>query len=142
LKAAGVAQATIVKQLNAERAPAPRAQQDRPTGWGPSSIFEALHRPLYRGDVIWGRTQKRNQWGEQCASDRPEEEWVTVHREDLRIVPEAVWLAAEARLVESRSSMNLYRRKGATSRYLLPGLARCVPCNGGMQADAHAQQWP
>ena len=139
LKAAGVAQATIVKQLNAEHAPAPRAQQGRSAGWGPASIFEALHRPLYRGDVVWGRTQKRNQWGEQCVSDRPEDEWVTVHREDLRIVPEDLSLAAEARLVESRSSMNLFRRKGATSRYLLPGLARCVPCNGGMQVRSRTR---
>jgi hypothetical protein len=85
-KAAGVAQADIVRRLNAEGAPAPRPQQGRPGGWGPSSVYEALHKARYRGKVVWGQTQKRNQWGEQCASSRPEDEWVTAPREDWRII--------------------------------------------------------
>ena len=53
----------IAKQLNAEGAPCPRAQQGRPSGWAPSSVREVLHRPLYRGEVIWNKTRKRDSWG-------------------------------------------------------------------------------
>src|SRR4029453_6064500 len=119
----GVSQATVAKQLNAEGAPTPNAQRGRPRGWNRSSIHEALHRRRYRGEVIYGQTQKRNQWGECCPSHRPEDEWLIVHREDLRLVPEELWQAAHARIAKARSTTNLYRRRGANSRYLLVGLA-------------------
>ena len=54
----------IAKQLNAERAPCPRAQQGRPSGWAPSSVREVLHRALYRGEIVWNKTRKRDAWGQ------------------------------------------------------------------------------
>ena len=63
----------IAKQLNAEHVATPRSQQGRPRGWSPSSIREVLHRPLYRGQVIWNRTKKRNRWGTVQQSARPEQ---------------------------------------------------------------------
>jgi DNA invertase Pin-like site-specific DNA recombinase len=53
----------IAQTLNAEHAPAPRAQQRRPHGWVPSSVRAVLHRDVYRGQVIWGKARKRNTWG-------------------------------------------------------------------------------
>jgi site-specific DNA recombinase len=52
LCAAGTGYTRIAKQLNAERAPAPRSQQGRPAGWAPSSVNEVLHRELYRGQIV------------------------------------------------------------------------------------------
>jgi DNA invertase Pin-like site-specific DNA recombinase len=39
----------IAKTLNAEAAPSPRAQQNRPHAWAPSSVREVLHRTCTEG---------------------------------------------------------------------------------------------
>jgi DNA invertase Pin-like site-specific DNA recombinase len=46
---AGTGYTRIAKLLNAEGAPAPRPQQDRPAGWSPSTVHDVLRRSLYRG---------------------------------------------------------------------------------------------
>jgi hypothetical protein len=53
--AAGFGKKGIAKTLNEERALCPRSQQGRPASWSPSSVFEVLARPLYRGEIAWGR---------------------------------------------------------------------------------------
>ena len=67
----------IAHQLNEAGARCPRAQQGRPNGWAPSSVREVLYRPLYRGQIVWNRTQKRNRWGQVRQQDRPEADWLT-----------------------------------------------------------------
>jgi DNA invertase Pin-like site-specific DNA recombinase len=47
LAAAGVGKTSIAKRLNADRAPSPRLQQGRPSGWAGSSVREILFRDLY-----------------------------------------------------------------------------------------------
>ena len=47
---------TIALALNRSGALSPRAQQGRPSGWSSSSVREVLMRPLYRGELVWGRT--------------------------------------------------------------------------------------
>jgi site-specific DNA recombinase len=91
-----------------------------------------LFRPRYRGEIVWNQTKRCDRWGQHRASDRRENEWVCVPAPHLRIVPEELWQAAHARIAASRSAMNLYRGRGSASRYLLPGLARCAWCQGGM----------
>src|SRR2546425_4092995 len=71
LCAAGTGYTRIAKLLNAERAPAPRPQQSRPAGWAPTTVNEILHRSLYRGEVTWNRTRKRNRWGQHNQTARP-----------------------------------------------------------------------
>jgi site-specific DNA recombinase len=133
LAAAGVGQMQIAKQLNAEGAQAPRSQQGRPRAWGPSSVHEALFRPRYRGEIVWNRTRKRDRWGQHRASDRSEDQWLRVPAPHLRIVPEELWQAAHARITAARNSGNI-RIGPVVSKHLLPGLARCAWCNGGLYA--------
>ena len=92
-----------------------------------------LFRELYRGWKVWNKTKKRNRFGEHHVSDRSEDQWERKSVPHLRIVSDELWEAAHARMAAARSAMNLYRGRGALSRYLLPGLARCAWCNGGMQ---------
>jgi hypothetical protein len=94
--AQGRGKTAIAKILNEEGAPAPRAQQGRPSGWAASSVHEILHRPLYRGEIVWNRTRKRNAWGQQHQSARPEREWMRSPAPELRIVSEERWAAAPA----------------------------------------------
>ena len=47
-----------------------------------------LTRSLYRGEVTWNRTRKRNAWGIKRQTGRAEAEWVQLEVPALRIVPE------------------------------------------------------
>ena len=136
----------IAKRLNAAGASTPRAQQGRRSGWAPSSVREVLHRPLYRGEIVWNRTKKRDAWGQKRRRTRPEADWLSIPVEALRIVPEALWRAAHARMTERRSNYDRWKRgeggapdgRGVRSRYFLTGFGRCAVCGGSMQAVSRA----
>src|SRR5262245_39617426 len=96
--AAGNGYTRIAKSLNADGAPNPRPQQGRPAGWAHNSVYEVLHRPLYRGEVIYNRTRKRDRWGQKRQSPRPESEWLRRHDPELQIVTDDAWKAAQDRL--------------------------------------------
>jgi site-specific DNA recombinase len=139
LCAAGTGYTRIAKLLNAERAPAPRPQQGRPAGWAPTTVNEILHRTLYRGEVTWNRTRKRNRWGQHAQSARPADEWLRLDVPDLRIVSDELWQAAHHRLAGVRAHLAKVtggrfgtRARDIESPYLLSGFARCTVCGGGL----------
>jgi DNA invertase Pin-like site-specific DNA recombinase len=55
----------IAHTLNAEAAPTPRAHQSRKAGWSASTVREVLRSGIYRGAIVWGRTAKRDAWGQR-----------------------------------------------------------------------------
>ncbi len=107
---------------------------------------EVLHRSLYRGEIVWNRTKKRDSWGQKRRCDRPEADWVSVPVESLRLVPEALWRAAHARMTKRRESYERWTRgeggapdgRGVRTRYFLTGFGRCDVCGGSMQAVSRA----
>ena len=130
----------IAKSLNEQKAQCPRPRGQGPAGWAPSSVWAVLRRPLYRGEVVWGRTKKRDRWGQKNRSQRAEEDWVRVDVPHLRIVSERLWQAAQARRREARSSY-LTSTHGEQfgrppdhreSKYLLTGFTRCGTCGGSL----------
>src|SRR5688572_4046634 len=76
LCAAGHGVKAIAKILNEDRAPSPRAQLGRSQTWAPSSVREALYRSVYRGELLWNATRKRDRWGQKRQAARPEQEWM------------------------------------------------------------------
>ena len=92
----------IAKHLNEQGAACPRAQRGRPQAWAPSSIREVLYRPLYRGEIVWNQSQKRDRWGRTRQRARPEKEWLRVKAPHLRIVSSESWKAAHQRLTGAR----------------------------------------
>jgi hypothetical protein len=101
-------------------------------------VCEVLRRPLYRGEVIWNQTKKRDTWGRKRQQARGAADWIQHDRPDLRIVSEDLWRLAHARLDGARED---YVRRNAgrvwgrltnatESKYLLTGLAQCAWCNG------------
>jgi len=50
-----------------------------------------LHRPLYRGEVVWNRSQKIVRGGTKKQRKRPESEWLTLPAPELRIVSDDLW---------------------------------------------------
>ena len=123
----------IAKALNEDGVTPPR----RASGWAPTAVREILRRPLYRGEIVWNRIQKRDQWGIKRYLERAEGEWLRVEAADLRIVSEDLWQAAHRRIDTTRA---LYATGGrATDRpdqekYLLSGLATCATCCGSLVA--------
>jgi site-specific DNA recombinase len=97
-----------------------------------------LFQPLYRGEVVWNRQRKRDQWGVKRYLNRPEEQWIRIPAPDLRIVPEDLWQAAHRRLDRTRQ---MYAGTGTRppldrrrTDYLLSGLAKCGECGGSLVA--------
>ena len=138
--AQGCGMRRIAKHLNEHGAACPRAQRGRPQSWAPSSIREVLYRPLYRGEIVWNQSQKRDRWGRTRQHARPEDEWLRIKAPQLRIVPSKLWNAAHERLKGARkiylrgTAGQLWGRPtdGVESKYLLTGLARCGVCGGSL----------
>ena len=144
LAAQGWGSKRIAYTLNKEAAPTPRAHQGRQAGWSASTVREILRSGIYRGEIVWGRTAKRDAWGQRqtraTARRRPPDDWIRVERPDLRIVPEPLWLDVQAHLRESNRSYlrstdgRLQGRplNGVAAKYLLTGLVSCGGCGGSL----------
>jgi DNA invertase Pin-like site-specific DNA recombinase len=138
MSASGSGYTRIAKQLNAEGVPVPRPPQGRPAGWGPSSVYDVLNRPLYRGHMIWNKTKTRDAEGKTAVTKRPESDWLRFDRPELRIVSEDLWAAAHNRLrpngnqLPTAHGLRAFRRRDIESKYLLSGFARCATCGGSL----------
>jgi hypothetical protein len=123
------------RSLNAAGIPGPR----RRGPWAASSIRAMIFNPLYRGELVWGRTRWADQGGTKRKLDVPDSSaWVTVPAPALRIIDEALWKATHERLAQGRA-VYLARTGGEAwgrplnpteSKYLLTGLLRCKHCGG------------
>jgi site-specific DNA recombinase len=136
----------IAHDLNSSGCLAPRPSKTGPRGWSPTTVRDVLHRELYRGVLLHGRTQKRDAWGQKRTQRRPESEWLRVEMPDLRIVSDEQWHAAHDRL---RGSRETYLRStadqvwgkpsnGVDSKYLLAGMAVCASCGGALTARSRS----
>ena len=128
----------IAKALNGDGVPPPRGQR---RGWAGSCVRAILLRPLYRGVVVWNKTQSVNKRGTQTSRKRPQSEWLTIDAPDLRIVQPDLWAKVEAKFERMRAQyvrnpkgQLLSRPTGADlrSQYLLSGLAECAICGGSI----------
>ena len=148
--AAGEGLRVLAHRLNAKgiRSPRPRAAKARGASWAPSTIREMLRNPLYRGELVWNRSEwiKDHETGKRRRHERPESEWLRQHDEAWRIVSDAAWQAAQ-RTREGRGASLLRRPNGqimasshrvTRARHLLSGFLECGACGGGffaMKAD-------
>jgi site-specific DNA recombinase len=137
----------IAHDLNARAVPAPPPRRaGRPRAWAPSTIYAMLTRPLYRGEMTWNRTRKRNSWGVKQQTGRAEADWVQLEIPALRIVAEPLWQAVRQRFRDTRASYlratdgRLWGRpaNGIESKYLLTGLAQCGLCGGSLIVHSRA----
>jgi hypothetical protein len=104
-------------------------------------VNEVLHRPLYRGEIVWNRSRKRNRWGQHDQTARPEGEWLRLPAPELRIVSDVLWDNVHGRLASIRGRLQEAtgaklgaRSRDIESRHLLPGFARCALCGGSLAA--------
>src|SRR5438093_515115 len=135
--ASGDGQKKIAMALNAEGTRAPRPRPGRHRSWAPSSVRAILFKPLYKGEVVWGRTKKRDSWGRRKQRDRPANEWVVTKVEHLRVVSDELWGAAHDSLRARQKSFGFKRAlprlaSARESKYLLSGFVRCGVCGGSI----------
>jgi site-specific DNA recombinase len=87
LTADGAGLVRIARTLTAEQVPPPRRLRPhgRP-GWAPSAIRDMLRRDLYRGRIVWNKTQRVDRKGTRTKKRRPAAEWLQLDAPELRIV--------------------------------------------------------
>jgi hypothetical protein len=139
LYASGLGLTKIAKTLNSEAVPPPRRDA---RGWSPTAIREMLYRPLYRGQVVWNKTQKISRGGTKKQRHRPKAEWLSIDAPELRIVSDQLWDTVHARLerlagtfARSAHGGRLLGRPSqgdGDSPYLLTGFASCAICAGAI----------
>jgi DNA invertase Pin-like site-specific DNA recombinase len=132
--------ATIAKELNGEGVPPPRGHR---RGWAPSCVRAILHRELYRGMVVWNKTQAIMRRGTKTSRKRPKADWLRFDAPDLRIIPEELWERVDRKIRKTRHAFARTANgrlcghpSGADLRsaYLLSGLAKCAICGGSLVA--------
>lgn len=142
LYAGGAGLATIAHTLNADFAP-------NSAKWSPGTLRAMLERSIYRGVLTYGRLKKRDMEGHIRQRPRPEDEWLRVPVPHLRLVPEDVSEAVDARFAsQAERTLRLGngrllgrppgRAPGEGSPYLLVGLLRCGTCGGSMEVLSRA----
>jgi site-specific DNA recombinase len=111
-------------------------------GWAPSAIRAVLYRRTYLGEIRYGMTKKRDSWGQRRTKRRPANEVIVVQQPAWRIISDAEWQAAHARLDAVRDFYfagtrgNPFGRPalGDPAKYLLTNLAYCGCCGGPLRA--------
>jgi site-specific DNA recombinase len=106
-------------------------------------VREVLHRSLYRGEIVWNQSRKRDRWGIKHQQARPAQEWIRVEAPALAIVSSAQWSAAQHQLSAHRKGYGTKSRRkaafvGREPKYLLSGLLRCAVCGGGLEARSRS----
>jgi site-specific DNA recombinase len=107
--------------------------------WSHTGVRDILKNEIYSGQVIYGRTRNEVRKGVKRKVAVPEAEWVRVERPELRIVPQPLWDAAQARKAATFAAYPQTAdghlsgppsRSALASKYLLAGMLRCGVCNG------------
>lgn len=120
---------SIAGRLNADGIAGPRGGV-----WNASTLLGSrqrangiLRNQLYAGVLVWNRQRfvKDPDTGKRISRLNPQESWITVARQDLRIVDDELWQAAQAHR-EGRSFAA--PRRGAPRKHLLSGLLKCLAC--------------
>jgi hypothetical protein len=135
LRAAGEGYKSIAKRLNSRAVPAPKAGKRGSGSWAPTMIREMLLRERYLGVLVWGKAAKTYRGGTKVRLETAESERIRTVREELRIVPQALWDQVQATM-RDRSKPWLSGSKGPQPKHLLSGLARCGECGGRIGAVA------
>jgi len=133
----GAALSHIASSLNVKGVPAPYdgPSHDKPAGrgWSAVQVWSMLRNQRYVGRVVWNKRE----WAKDPVTKRrrprlrPEKDWVIRDSPDLRIVPQELWEAVQARHGSARRGVPL-NGKAKKRLYLFSGLLRCGLCGAGM----------
>jgi ssDNA-binding Zn-finger/Zn-ribbon topoisomerase 1 len=94
-------------------------------------VREILHRPLYKGEIVWNPYEKIVRGGTKKRRQRDEKDWIRLDAPDLRIITPAVWNTVQEKVSKTKGASRAAFRD-QDSKYLLTGMARCAHCGGPM----------
>lgn len=117
----------ICKSLAARGISSPRAGKRGIGAWAPSAVHAMLRRPLYIGRMEWGHVHKTYKAGTRVRTNQHKHEVVVVDAPHLRIIPDELWNAVQARVGSQKAPE---KKGGRPAFYLLSGVLRCDACNG------------
>jgi site-specific DNA recombinase len=139
--AGGAGLAQIAAELTRAGLPTPAPRRHRKPGWTGSAILAILCRPLYAGVMVWGARKKTDVGGRtKVRKWRPEAERIRVAVPALRIVPEEVWHAVQARRThEAKTRPGWSRQPGPLA--LLAGIGKCQ-CGSAMTRNTRTHGGP
>lgn len=129
---AGYSPRDIAAALNREGVPGPRGGV-----WNASAIAGSrkrqngiLQNALYVGRIVWNRQSfaKDPYTGNRVSRPNPPEQWMTAEAPELRIVPDDLWNAVQARK-QARGGDDRHHR--TRPKHLLSGLLKCGCCGSG-----------
>lgn len=130
----------IVKTLNDEHVPTKNNGR-----WNASTISRILKNEKYVGSYVWNRnTNVRDPMsGKRKTVERSKEDWIVHQREDMRIISDDVWTAAQQRWREIAGVFPIRKgRRGFEGKqrsyvethppHLLSGSLLCGACGGAI----------
>jgi len=136
----GKSQTAIVKTLNKEGVSGPSKHGSK---WSPGTIHRMLTNEKYIGRWTWNRTENRRdpRTGKRRQHEKPKTEWIVKQYDYLRIVPEDLWKAVQARKADTRDTWPGGKgRRGFVGQraskekhyptHLLAGAMICDSCGG------------
>lgn len=134
----GESSKAIARDLNRRGVPSPGSYWNNKTrrslGWTHTTLTGAhtkatgiLRNPIYTGRHTWNKRKGKKVPGtaQRIQQRRPDSEWIEVQDDTLRIIPDALYEAAQKRLEASRRGSN---GRGRPARYLLSGVLKCGCC--------------
>jgi hypothetical protein len=129
--AAGTGPRAIAAALAADGAPAPRPRRRGVApSWSRAAVQEIVKRPLYTGEIVWGRRQKTDRGGQtRIRIPRSADALVRLHDEGLRIIPVDLWRAVQERrstLAATKPAATWTRSAATSAPALLAGIAKCA----------------
>jgi site-specific DNA recombinase len=128
---AGKSPRAIAHQLNRENIEGPRGGQWQGStiNGNPERRTGILNNDLYNGKIVYNRQtfRKDPDTGKRQARPNPKESWLIQDVPELRLVPQDLWDAAQARREEVA---NNGFKQGPRPKHLLSGLLKCHCCGG------------
>lgn len=128
----GLSMAKIGRVLEERGIPAPSGG----TTWHPESVRQVAKRPIYRGDLVWGRTTREGDPVDHRKAD-PADEAPILHRDFAPNPPvsRSQWKSVQKVLQGNRAGWD--RRRNTSDRFLLSGLVVCASC--GVAYHGHSR---
>jgi site-specific DNA recombinase len=140
-------QRAIAAVLNERAIPSPgsawRGRTTRRTsGWLGSTLNELLANPLYRGELVWNKTEwrKNPDTGRRTMRPRPQSEWIAHAMPELRIISDDLWQRTLARRARAalrgdhvRAGLVLSGHPaGGGAKFAFSGLVKCGVCRSSL----------
>jgi DNA invertase Pin-like site-specific DNA recombinase len=126
------------RYVGGRRIPSPKAGKRHTGTWAVTALHAMLRRERYIGQLVYGKHRNVVRDGNADARERVDtSQWVRVEKPELRIVPQQLWDAVQAKIAAHPKCKGKGNRLGSggfagESRWLLSGIARCGACGAAM----------